>query len=351
MATGGIVERNQTLKREDLSSLMTIVDQHACPFTSALKKGSAPHNSLQEWPLDSHAQNQVAAATYTSGSSNKIPQDGADVDTFEDFSARVKGSMYVQYARRQPKVSRLANMTSDVAGVGYKKEMANAISKALVAHKRDIEATISSAQECQLETATKPYQTRGIGKWIQTAAQGTLAVDSDFRTPATSIKSEAAASAKEESIRGVLQSIFDQTGDTSKSFYGLCGTTVKKTISEFTLFSPRTNNQVVSNRDTNSNRLAASVDIIESDFGTVTLNLSTFLLNDSRTGTPAAFDPTPGQKSLFILNMSSLELAFAENTNVRELPDLGGGPRSLIESVFALKSYSGGLDHGKYTLT
>jgi hypothetical protein len=49
--------------------------------------------------------------------------------------------------------------------------------------------------------------------------------------------------------------------------------------------------------------------------------------------------------------MSSLELAFAENTNVRELPDLGGGPRSLIESVFALKSYSGGLDHGKYSLT
>jgi hypothetical protein len=345
----GIVERSQTLKREDLSSLMTIVDQHACPFTSALKKGAAPKNSLQEWPLDSHAVNQVASATYSAGSSNLIPQDGADVTAFEDFSSRVKGNMYVQYARRQPKVSRLANMTSDVAGVGYKKEMANAISKALVAHKRDIEATLSSAQECQLETSTAPYQTRGIGKWIQNAAQSTLPVDAGFRTPTTSVKTETAAAAKEESIRGVLQSIFDQTGDTSKSFYGLCGTAVKKTISEFTLFSPRTNNQVVSNRDVSNSRLAASVDIIESDFGTVTLNLSTFLLNDSRTG--SAFNPVPGQKSLFILNMSSLELAFAENTNVRELPDLGGGPRSLIESVFALKSYSGGLDHGKYSLT
>ena len=54
---------------------------------------------------------------------------------------------------------------------------------------------------------------------------------------------------------------------------------------------------------------------------------------------------------MFILNMSQLEVAFAEDTSVRELPDLGGGARSLIESVFAQKSYSGGVDHGKITLT
>ena len=55
------------------------------------------------------------------------------------------------------------------------------------------------------------------------------------------------------------------------------GTTMKKTISEFTLFTPRTNNLVVSNRDTDDNRLSTAVDIIETDFGTVTLNLSSFL--------------------------------------------------------------------------
>ena len=49
--------------------------------------------------------------------------------------------------------------------------------------------------------------------------------------------------------------------------------------------------------------------------------------------------------------MPQLEACFAEETSVRELPDLGGGARSIIESVFSLKSYSGGLDHGKYTLT
>jgi alpha-L-fucosidase len=64
-----------------------------------------------------------------------------------------------------------------------------------------------------------------------------------------------------------------------------------------------------------------------------------------------SYDASVGQNTLFILNMPQLEACFAEETSVRELPDLGGGSRSIIESVFSLKSYSGGLDHGKYTLS
>ena len=350
----GIVERSQNLKREDLSDLMTIVDQHSCPLTSAIKKGSAPQNSLIEWPLDTHKINKVQAATYTSGVSDQIPIDGEDEDhttAAENYDSRAKAQVYVQYSRRFPKVSRLANMTSDIAGVGFKKEMANSISKALVAHKRDIESYLCSSQDCNVETNSEPYQTRGLGKWIDNSAGSVLPVPTAFLTPATSIEaSKSASTLQEEDLRTILQSIYDETGESNKTFYGLCGTTVKKTISEFTLFTPRTTNIVVSNRDTDSNRINAAVDIIDSDFGTITLNLSSFLQQDARDG-GGLYDATVGQKTLYVLNMSNLELTFAENTNVRELPDLGGGPRSLIESVFALKSYSGGLDHGKLILT
>ena len=227
--------------------------------------------------------------------------------------------------------------------------MANSIAKALVSAKRDIEATLCSSQETAQETSNSPYQTRGLGKWINSSAQATLPVPSDFRTPAGSIKTVGAAAAQEEDLRDILQSIYEQTGESDKTFYGLCGTQVKKTISNFTLFTPRTNNLVVSNRDTDEGRLSAAVDIIDSDFGTITLNLSSFLEQDARTS--SAYDASEGQNTLFILNMAQLEVAFAEETSVRELPDLGGGPRSIIESVFSLKSYSGGLDHGKYKLS
>jgi hypothetical protein len=347
----GIVERDQSLKRESLADLMTIVDRKSCPFMSQVKKGAAPKNSFVEWPLDKHKDNVVQTATYTSGVSDSLPIDGADITSsdFENYDDRTKCSVYLQYVRRVPKVSRLANMTSDIAGVGYKKEMANSIAKALVTIKRDMEATLCSSQETAQETSSSPYQTRGLGKWVSSSAQSTLPVPSDFLTPASSIGTSSAANAKEEDLRDILQSIYEQTGESDKTFYGLCGTQVKKTISNFTLFTPRTNNLVVSNRDTDEGRLSAAVDIIESDFGTITLNLSSWLENDARSS--GAFDASVGQKTLFILNMSQLEACFAEETSVRELPDLGGGPRSIIESVFSLKSYSGGLDHGKYTLS
>lgn len=348
----GIVERSQSLKRESLSDLLTVVDQKSTPFMSQVKKGSAPKNSFVEWGLDKHKANLVQTATYSSGISDNLPQDGDDITSadFENYDDRVKCSVYLQYTRRVPKVSRLANMVSDVAGVGYKKEMANSIAKALVAHKRDIEATLCSSQETAQETATTPYQTRGLGKWVSSSAQSTLPVPSDFLTPSGSIGSSASADAKEEDLRDILQSIYEQTGESDKTFFGLCGTQVKKTISNFTLFTPRTNNLVVSNRDTDEGRLSASVDIIESDFGTISLNLSSFLEQSARDGSDA-YDASVGQNTLFILNMPQLEACFAEETSVRELPDLGGGARSIIESVFSLKSYSGGLDHGKYTLS
>lgn len=347
----GIVERSQNLKREDLSSLLSIIDKKSTPFLSEVKKGSAPRNSLLEWGVDKHKINNVQAATYTGGVSDKIPVDGEDTTSadFENYDDRAKCQVYVQYARRFPKVSRLADMTSDIAGVGFKKEMSNSIAKALVTHKRDIESTLCSSQETNQETSAAPYQTRGLGKWVSSTAQATLPVPVSFLTPATSIKTSSAGTAKEEDIRDILQSIYEQTGESDKTFFGLCGTAAKKTISEFTLFSPRTNNLVVSNRDTDEGRLSAAIDIIETDFGTVGLQLSSFLEQDARSA--GAYDATVGQGTLFILNKPQLEVSFAENTNVRELPDLGGGARSLIESVFALKSYSGGLDHGKYTIT
>ena len=352
----GIVERSQTLKREDLSDLLTVVDKRATGFMSTVKTGDAPRNSLLEWGVDSHKQNLVASATYTSGVSNNLPIDGADTTAsdFENYDARERCRVYIQMMRRFPQVSRLADMTSDVAGVGFKQEMARSIVKALEVHARDIESTLLSAQDTNAETGSAPYQTRGVGKWISSSAQGVEPVPTNFRTPSSSIVTGKATTgttnlAQEEDVRGILQSIYEQTGETNKTFYGICGSEMKKTISEFSLFSPRTNNLVVSNRDTEDNVLASAVDIIEGDFGTVTLTLSSHILQDARDSSND-FDPSVGQKTLFILNLEQFELAFAEKTNVRELPDLGGGARSLIESVFALKSYSGGLDHGMYQL-
>jgi hypothetical protein len=54
---------------------------------------------------------------------------------------------------------------------------------------------------------------------------------------------------------------------------------------------------------------------------------------------------------MYLFNMDNIEIKYASQPSFRELPDLGGGPRGLVEAVATLCSYSGGLDHGKIVLT
>ena len=223
-------------------------------------------------PLDQHKANLVQTATYTSGISDNLPQDGEDISSsdFENYDDRTKCSVYLQYTRRVPKVSRLANMVSDVAGVGYKKEMANSIAKALVAHKRDIEvsrfAPVKRLHRRLHLLHIRPEVLVNGSKMVRKAHFQYQRISAHLLVLLNQLR---ASSAVEEDLRGILQSIYEQTGESDKTFYGLCGTTMKKTISEFTLFTPRTNNLVVSNRDTDDNRLSTAVDIIETDFGTM----------------------------------------------------------------------------------
>ena len=275
----GIVERDQTLKREShLSDLMTIVDRKSCPFMSQVKKGAAPKNSFVEWPLDKHKDNLVRTATYSSGVSNNLPIDGEDISSsdFENYDDRTKCSVYLQYARRVPKVSRLANMTSDIAGVGYK-EMANSIAKALVAHKRDIEATLCSSQETAQETAAAPYQTRGLGKWVSSSAQATLPVPEDFRTPSGSIKSYLRHQQKKKIFVISCSLSMSKLVNPTKPFTVFVELKLRKLFltSHCLLLAQTTLSFLIVTLT--RGRLSAAVDIIESDFGTITLNLSSFL--------------------------------------------------------------------------
>ena len=123
----GLVERSQSLKREDLADLLVEIDRAATPFTSMARKGSAPKNSLIEWGLDAYPAPRTTPVV-----------DDADVSSYENLSSdRQKGQTYCQIFQRAPKVSRLANLTSDVSGVGFKQEMSRSIAKSLTMLKRD----------------------------------------------------------------------------------------------------------------------------------------------------------------------------------------------------------------------
>jgi hypothetical protein len=334
----GLTERNQTLKREDLSDILTEVDQKACPFISMAKTGSAPKNSLVEWGLDAYPAVRTTPVV-----------DDADVSAYEDMSNREKAQNYVQIFQRAPKVSRLANLTSDVAGVGFKQEMARSIAKALVMVKRDMEATFLGNNDAQADNGVVGYGSKSANILISTTGGSTLQIPSGFRTPAGSINSNSTqVNLTEEEVRSILKSIWDQTGENNKSFTGICGSSVKNTLSQMSLYRPAAADggtktvYIQSNRDAADATLTSGVDVIDTDFGKITLHLDSFIRSDSTTAGPL---------TMYLFNMDNIEIKYASQPSFRELPDLGGGPRGLVEAVATLCSYSGGLDHGKIVLT
>lgn len=317
-----LFERTQVGKREDLADYISLVDAKDTPIVSMAPKGNKPGNTLLQWQAD----NMPAAVTTGS-------VDGVDVSSYENLnSGRAIISNYVQVFQRAIRVSPLAVDVSVVAGL--RDELAGMVAKGIKLLKRDMEATVSSNNGAQADNGTVPYKTRGIGKWINIAADkdSTLPPPDAYCPLAASISTVATASLTESDIQGVLTGIYNQTGS-FKEYDGVVGINLKRAFSNLlftTTLSTTTGASVTGaggtairtfNRDANSDAYVASVDIFEGDFGRIKLHPSLFM-PDNDTG--------------YVLDMELLELRYTNLPEVMELPNAGGGEARLLKAVAGL---------------
>ncbi len=311
----------QVGKREDLSDIVAVADAKGTPFTSALRKGKKPANTLSEWQVDGYDEPKTDGVL-----------DGKDVESFEDASAqRARVGGRVQKFWRTPMVTDMAENVSDVAGI--KSEFANSKAKKTVELKRDIETTFLSDNDSQPQAGQQPYKTRGMGKWISNSAQGDLPVPEKYRTPVTSIYTGALSAFTEDELRAILQSRYDHCG-TSDELLGFVGTDLKKTISDFTRFEPTkgSNTHVRRfNQTSTEGTISTTVDFYESDFGSVELHLSSFL---------------PDTKRGYFVDMRFAEVRTLRAPGFTGLENRGGGPRGIIDAIMMLCNLNP-LAHGK----
>ena len=164
----GIIERTQSNQREDVSDMMITARVETTPFLASVPKRTEAQNTTFEWPID------LPVAPRTRG-----VEDDQDATDFQDFSPdRTKLRGRLQIFERLPKVSRLANMVPDIAGVGRKKEFAKQVSKAIAAVGLDIETRClcsdDSAEETNPGTA---YETRGASVYPEHGAERSAGAD------------------------------------------------------------------------------------------------------------------------------------------------------------------------------
>jgi hypothetical protein len=330
------LERTQGAgKREDLADILANVDAHDTIVSSTCKKGSKPGNTLMSHVCDSYS------AAVSSGT-----VDGVDVGAsdYQDGSAnRALVQNYVQIFRRSVRVSTLAQEISNIAGVGSGGELANSIAKAIIEIKRDIEKTVLSANDAQLDAGgSTPYLTKGLATWISTAGGAVLQVPSGFRTPAGSINSATTtALITDVMVQNVLSSIFGETGST-KNYLMPVGRTLRRAFTD-RLTGTRSvtdaSNQIAATQvrtfsPQKGKTVSMSVDTFDGDFGILSLANSNFMAAD-----------TDG----FVLDSSGIELRYGSLPSVSKLPNAGGGEARMIEAIAALIVYNP-LSHGKFDL-
>lgn len=319
--------------REDLADLIAIADQKATPLVSAARKSTAPTNPLFSWLVDGYA-----AVDRSGVLSNE------DATTFSN-PAEQRARLYgrIQKLWRKPKVSDIAESVSDVAGLGIKREMANAVTRSLKEIARDLEATFCSDQDSSEESGATPFRTRGLGSWISSSAQSDAgtAVPAAYRTPSTSISTATIADTTESVIQGLLQSVYEQTGK-SKTFTLLCGPTLKRRFTEMTQVQFGTTNTAAVvrtyNADLSDNKIQYKVDVFSGDFGEIMLVPSLYIRTD--------VSSAASLRSGFLVDMDGVHIRYNRRPRYTPLPDLGGGPRGIIDTIAALQ-VDNPLTHGK----
>ena len=299
---------NTAGNREDLTSILTILEPESTPLTSLASKKKAT-GTYFEWQVD-----DLSTASFDGVS------EGEDVTSFTNQAAnRTRLANYVQKFRRSFMVSDIQQLV-DTAGVSN--EFANAESKAIRELKRDFEAAICSSQDRDLENgAGTPFKTRGMFKWLGVTGQ-----PADVPTAFQNVANDTTATQSEDTFNEVLEELYSANGMPGGQLTLIAGPGLKSQISDFSraVASVQSTYQVTQSAE--SKKITLSVNLYEGDFGNVAIVPSVFLLRTSGSATvdsDAGLLIDPEYVSIFTLKAESRS----------ELEDQGGGQRGFADLI------------------
>ena len=313
---------NTSGNKEDLTSIISVLEPEATPFVSLMKKGKAT-GTFFEMQVDRLNSPEFGGVS-----------EGEDVTSFTNQSAdRARIGNYIQKFRDTFMTSDLQELV-DTAGVAS--EFANAESKAVRNVKRSIESAFCSAQDRQADAgAGAPYKTRGMLKWLGVGGQ-----PSDVPTFAQNVANDTTATQTETTFNSVLQELYEANGMPGGQLTLLAGPALKQQISDFSRVSSSTRNTYQVNQDAESKKITLSVNLYDGDFGTVAIVPSLFI---NRTSGNDTVDADAG----LLIDPEYVSMMSLKAESVTELENQGGGRRGFVDVVAGLACLSP-IAHGYF---
>ena len=312
--------------REDLTDVLTILAPEETPVLSSASKQKAS-STFVEWTVD-----KLADPVNTGIS------EGADVTAFTDkFASRARLGNYVQKFRRDYMVSDLQEAVDSVGPAKF----AQAEAKAIRELKRDVEKTLLSSEDRKAEDgAGQPYRLRGLGRWIGGTDSD---IPTDYRTPGAST-STAGAGITETQFNTLIRSVYEQIGST-QNLTLVADTNLRTQISDYARFGATyaadgagTESIRTVNTDMGNSTIKLSVEIYQSDFGTVTI------VNSN----PKCSNDTTNLDEGYLVNPEYYGIHDLIPMGSTRLPNMGGGERGFVDCSLTLGVYHPAA-HGKIT--
>jgi hypothetical protein len=306
---------NTSGNKEDLTSIISVLEPEATPFVSLMKKGKAT-GTFFEMQVDRLNSPEFGGVS-----------EGEDVTSFTNQSAdRARIGNYIQKFRDTFMTSDLQELV-DTAGVAS--EFANAESKAVRNVKRSIESAFCSAQDRQADAgAGAPYKTRGMLKWLGVGGQ-----PSDVPAFAQNVANDTTATQTETTFNSVLQELYEANGMPGGQLTLLAGPALKQQISDFSRVSSSTRNTYQVNQDAESKKITLSVNVYDGDFGQVSIVPSLFI---NRTSGSDTVDADAG----LLIDPEYVSMMSLKAESVTELENQGGGRRGFVDVVAGLACLS-----------
>ncbi|MBA3571340.1 MAG: DUF5309 family protein [Pyrinomonadaceae bacterium] len=319
-------------KKQDISDLIYLADVKNTVALSMFKKGAKITNTLFDFIVK------------TLGTRKKggVP-DGKDVNAFDTQNPKVVLQARTEVFRRAPMVGFIAQLISRAGGVaGTPNAMDEAMGDQLKEIARDMEKEIWSNQDSRPDDGVNGSQFRGLGRWIYngtstltldpldtspTTGYSELPVPAAARTPSNQIFTGSIATMSETDIGTLIQAKYENTGASSE-LIGFVTPVIKNRFGIFSRYTPNVTNftsnvYVTSGRLEGKTLFGATVDVYQSDWGTFKL-------------IPVLTDFFPTSYTAFFLDMDHVRIRTLEMNAHYDLPNLGGGPRELIQNIFSV---------------
>jgi len=289
--------------REDLADIIYNISPTETPFMSGVAKNKAT-NTTHQWQTDALAD--VAANAAVEG----------DSISYATLAASAKEENYTQISTKGIQVS---GTNDAVTSAGRNNELAYQVAKAAKELKRDMETALLSNVAKAAGNATTARKLGGCQTWIETnvdaGAGGSGAGNGAARTDGTQ------RAFTEDQLKGVLRSCYNEGGNPNMIMVGAFN---KQKLSGFTGGSTRFD-------AAEDRRLITSIDVYESDFGTMQVAPNRFIRGAN--GTAAKV----GQDAL-ILEMDYWAVSFLRDFSLQTPAQTRDADQRFMVAEYTLES-------------